>query len=159
LFSILIVLTIVKIHKCEESMLKKSLLSLFVLALTTFSPAFAGQTSPDTKIDSKVAGVWAGSWSGGSSGKFEMTITRETGGKLSATLQATPEQGDGSTFKSKSIETADSKLKIMLEDAEGNVEVLLDGVLEGTSLKGTYSVRDKAQGTEVETGSWSANKK
>jgi hypothetical protein len=140
-------------------MRQTSLVSLFVLAITTFSLAFAGQTATDGKIDSKLAGGWAGSWSGGSSGKFEMTIAKDASGKLAATLLATPEQGDGSTFKSKSIETADSKLKIILEDSEGNAEVLLEGVLEGTSLKGNYSVRDKAQGTEVETGSWSASKK
>jgi hypothetical protein len=136
-------------------MRKTILVSLFVLVIATFSPAFAGQSASDSKF----AGGWAGSWSGGSSGKFEMTITKDASGKLSATIVTMPEQGDGGTLQSKSVEAADSKLKIKLEDSEGNVEVSLEGVLEGTSIKGNYSVRDKAQGTEVETGSWSASKK
>jgi hypothetical protein len=136
-------------------MRKTSVVTLLVLLLSVGALVLAGQNS----AGSKLAGGWAGTWSGGSAGKFEMTITSAADGKLSATLIATPETGDGSTFQSKSVDTVDNKVKIKLEDSEGNAEVLLEGTLEGSSLKGTYSVRDKAQGAEVETGNWTATKK
>lgn len=136
-------------------MRKTSLTSLFVLISSVCILAFAGQNAAGGKF----AGSWTGSWTGASTGKFEMTITNEADGKLSAIIVATPQEGDGSTFKSKMVETAENKLKVKFEDSEGSVEVTLEGALDGAALKGTYTIRDKAQGTEVESGTWTASRK
>ena len=135
-------------------MRKRLMVSLFVLIFGIGFTAFAAQN--ENKSGGKFEGVWAGSWTGGSSGKFELTIIRDADGKLSATVVTTPEGGDGGTLKSNTFETADNKAKIKFADPEGNVEVSLEGALDGAAFKGTYSVRDKAQGTEVETGTWTA---
>jgi hypothetical protein len=134
-------------------MRKSSLTSLFVLIFTCL--ALAGQNSAGNNF----AGSWAGSWTGGSNGKIDMTIAGDASGKLSITLIATPEQGDATTFQSKTAEVVDNKLKAKFEAPDGALEVSLEGAIDGASLKGTYSVRDKAQGNEVESGTWTVSKK
>lgn len=140
----------------SKTLSKTLLVSLGALILSLGGTAIAKQNGALTS--EKAVGSWAGSWSGGSSGKFELTITKEADGKLSATMTVMPEQGDSSTVKAKSLEVADNKLKLKLEDPDGNVEITLEGSLDGEGLKGSYSVREKAQNNEVETGNWTASK-
>ncbi len=111
------------------------------------------QSKPDG-----AAGTWAGTWSGSSTGKFEMTIKREAG-KLSGTLTATPDQGEGYTAEFKSVEASGNKLTIKFDDPAGEVEVTLLAVIEGSSIKGDYTVRAKANGEEVEKGTFTASRK
>jgi hypothetical protein len=116
----------------------------------------AGQKDPS---DNKLVGKWVGTWTGDSTGKFEMTFSKNADGTLSASLLATPDQGEPNTMESKLVEPTAEKIKLKFEGADKEIEVLLEGTFEGQSLKGSYSVRNKAQGDEVESGTWSAAKK
>jgi hypothetical protein len=129
------------------------LLLLLILSINCF--AFSGQTGQSDKL----VGKWVGSWTGGSSGKFEMSITKDNGGKLSATINTTPDQGEPSTLQSKSMEQTGDKVNITFESPDGEAQIILEAAIEDASLKGTYSVRNKAAGEEVEKGSWTASKK
>ncbi|MGH9835716.1 MAG: hypothetical protein ACRD9Y_22075 [Blastocatellia bacterium] len=105
------------------------------------------------------AGTWSGTWTGGSTGKFEMTIKKEAGGKLSASLTATPDQGDGYTVNFKFVEPNGNKLTMKFDDPSGEVEGTLQAVVEGSSIKGDYSIRAKANGEEVDKGTFTASRK
>jgi hypothetical protein len=130
-------------------------LLLVLLILSINSSGFSGQSGNRDKL----IGKWAGSWTGGSSGKFEMSITKDDAGKLIADLSTTPDQGEPSTLQSKSLTQTGDKVTITFESPDGEVQIALDGTIEGTSIKGSYSVRNKASNEEVEKGNWSASKK
>lgn len=104
-------------------------------------------------------GTWEGTWTGGSSGKVGMTIAKGTGGKLSGSITPTPDQGDGYTVSFKSVEVVSGKLTLKFEDPNGENEITLIGSADGKSAKGTYSVRQKGDGSEVDTGTWTVTKK
>lgn len=104
-------------------------------------------------------GAWEGSWSGDSSGKFQMTIAKSAAGKLSGSISAKPEDGDQYAAEFKTIDVSSGKLTAKFEDPNGNVEVTITGSAEGKSLKGTYTARQKSDGTQLDTGSWTATRK
>jgi hypothetical protein len=104
-------------------------------------------------------GTWQGTWSGDSSGKFEMTITKSPTGKLSGSLSTHPDGGDGYTVEFKSIEIASGKLSVKFEDPGGEQEISLTGSADGKSAKGTYTVRQKGDGAQIDSGSWTAARK
>jgi|SRR5215510_13346985 hypothetical protein len=135
-------------------MRKTMFVSLIVL---TFCLGLLAHAQP--KSGANAAGTWAGTWTGGSTGKFEMTIKKDAKGKLSASLSATPDQGGGYTVEVKSVVAIGSKLTCKFEDPPGDVEVTLQAMIVGSSLKGDYSVRAKASGEEVEKGAVTASRK
>jgi hypothetical protein len=141
----------------EEKFMHKKLLGSMVITFLAFSILAAAGQKDSAK--NKLVGKWAGTWTGESSGKFEMTISKDAAGKLSATITATPDQGEPNTMVSTSMEQTAEKIKIKCDGQGSEVEVVLEGAFEGQSLKGSYSVRNKGQGDQVESGSWSASKK
>ena len=118
------------------------------------APGAAARADADAFI-----GTWEGTWTGSSTGKLEMTISKAADGKLSGSVSPRPDQGDGYTVPFKSVEVAAGKLTAKCDDPNGEVEITLTATVEGKSARGTYSVRAKADGSEVESGSWTATKK
>ena len=112
-----------------------------------------------TKTAISPAGTWSGTWSGGSAGKFEITIRREAARRFSASIIASPDRGDEYTVPVRSIESSGSKLSLKFTDPEGEVEATLQGVIEGSSFKGEYTIRARATGAEVEKGAFTASRK
>ena len=112
-----------------------------------------------TSTDSVAVGTWNGTWQGGSSGKFEMTITKGPDGKLTGSLTAHPAEGDGYTTIFKSVDVSGGKLTLKLGDPDDQMEITIQGALDPAAMKGSYSVRPKGQGEEVDGGTWEAKKK
>lgn len=140
-----------------RKLLQVSLCAVFLITQMTILGAPGAAASPD---DSDVlVGAWQGTWTGGSTGKVEMTFAKGADGKLTGSISPKPDQGDGYTVQFKSVEVTSGKLSAKFEDPNGEVEITLTGSAEGKTVKGTYSVKQKADGTEVETGSWTATKK
>ncbi len=133
-------------------MRKTIFVSLIVLICGCFAYA-------QSKSDGAAAGTWSGTWTGSSTGKFEITIKKEAGGKLSASLTATPDQGDGYTVNFKLVEPQGNKLTMKFDDPSGEIEGTLQAVVEGSSFKGDYTIRAKANGEEVEKGTFTASRK
>ena len=133
--------------------------ALFVIVLLTCVSYARQAEARKASGNSEVLGTWSGTWEGGSTGKFEMTITKGADGKLTGSLSAHPEGGDGYTTSFKSVDVSGGKLTVTLEDPQGEVRITLEGSLDQTAMKGGYSVRTKAQGEEVEGGTWQAKKK
>ena len=109
--------------------------------------------------EKNLVGAWTGTWTGGSNGAFDMTITKGDDGKLGGSITPKPEGGDSYTVSFKSITVADSKITLKLADPGEEAEITLEASLEGSVLKGTYAVRIKADGNEVDKGTITANKK
>jgi hypothetical protein len=105
-------------------------------------------------------GAWEGSWSGGVSGKFEITIAETAAGKLSGSISPRPDDGgDAYAVRFTTIEVNSGTLTAKFEDPNGDVEVTVTGSVEGKTLKGTYTARQKSDGTQLDTGSWTATRK
>lgn len=141
-------------------MYKQAQISLLAILLIAGLVSFAGSHTLARPDDGDAfIGTWEGTWTGGSSGKVGMTIAKGAGGKLSGTISPTPDQGDGYTVSFKSVEVNAGKLTVKFDDPGGEVEITLIGTAEGKSAKGTYSVKQKGDGTEVDTGTWTVSKK
>jgi hypothetical protein len=148
-------------NRLEVSNMHRHLqLSLFVI-LCIAGVAFLATREAAARPDDSNAfvGTWDGSWSGGGNGKFGMTISKGAAGKLSGSISPTPDSGDGYTATFKSVEVTAGKLTAKFEDPNGESDITLTGSAEGKSAKGTYSVRLKGDGTEADSGSWTATRK
>jgi hypothetical protein len=133
--------------------------SLFIASsLLCFCLAVLAQTQ-QAAGEKNLVGAWAGSWSGGGNGSFEMTITKDTDGKLGGSITPKPEGGESYTVSFKSVALADGKVTMKLADPNDEAEITLEATLDGSALKGTYVVRVKADGNEVDRGTITANKK
>jgi hypothetical protein len=133
--------------------------SLFVvLSLLCFCLAVLAQTQ-QAASEKNLVGAWAGTWTGGSNGSFEMTITKDADGKLGGSVTPKPEGGESYTVSFKSVALADGKVTMKLSDPGDEAEITLEATLDGSALKGTYLVRIKADGNEVDRGTITANKK
>jgi len=107
----------------------------------------------------KHAGVWSGTWeSGNASGGFEMTIEPGKDGALAGKVSVTGEPTYKATLKTLKIEGA--KLSATYDfTPDPALEVTLSATIDGASAKGPWSLRDKANGSEVAAGTWSITKK
>src|SRR5262245_4511902 len=133
--------------------------SLFVvLSLFCFCLAVLAQTEKGAG-EKNLVGAWSGAWTGGSNGSFEITITKDADGKLGGSVTPKPEGGESYIVSFKSVALADGKVTMKLEDPNGEAEITLEATQDGSVLKGTYSVRIKADGNEVDRGTITANKK
>ena len=132
---------------------------LVVVMVACFSYARQAESKKTSTDGAAAVGTWSGSWQGGSNGKFEMTITRAPDGKLAGTLTAHPTEGDGYTTTFKSVDVTGGKLTVKLADPDDEVEITITGALDPAAMKGSYSVRSKGQGEEVDGGTWEAKKK
>src|SRR5262245_59646325 len=132
--------------------------SLFVI-LSLLCFCLAGLAQEQTAGEKNLVGAWAGSWDGGSSGTFEMTITKDADGKLGGRITPKPEGGESYTASFKSVALADGKVILKVAIPGDEAEVTVEATLDGSVLKGTYSVRSKEDGREVDVGTITASKK
>lgn len=121
--------------------------------------AFACLAYAQSRSGNDPVGTWSGEWTGGSAGKFEMTIAKDANGKLSGTLTAKPNEGEGFSGPFKSVVANDNKLTMKFEPPDAESEATLQAVIEGSTLKGDYSIRVKANGEELEKGTFTASRK
>jgi hypothetical protein len=135
--------------------MRKNLLVLVGVACL-YTAAGAAQAKATEK---DLIGTWAGKYVGTSSGSYEMTINRDAEGKLSGSVSPKPDDGEPYTTPFNTIKFADGKATMTCFDPPGNVEITVEATLEGSSLKGTYVVRAKADGSEVERGTLTGTKK
>lgn len=135
--------------------MRKTLFVLMGVACLCAAPAAQAQKATEKDL----IGTWAGKYTGTSSGSYEMTINRDAEGKLSGSVSPKPDDGDPYTTPFNTIRFADGTVTMTCFDPPGNVEITVEATLEGSSLKGTYVVRAKADGSEVERGTLTGTKK
>lgn len=135
--------------------------SVFLLVFLCATVGFAQQRGSDnSSTGEEFVGVWSGSWEGaGGSGGFELTLekSKDTGvvGKVSVTGEPTYK----ASFKALSFDGKKMNAKYDFPPNEAEAEVVLVATFDDTSAKGTWSLRAKADNTQVAAGTWSVAKK
>ena len=104
-------------------------------------------------------GIWSGSWEGsGSSGGFEVTLQKAKDGPVTGKVSVTGEPTYKADFKALSFDGKKMTAKYDFPPSE-LAEVALTATFDGTTAKGTWSLRAKADGAEVVAGTWTVTKK
>jgi hypothetical protein len=104
-------------------------------------------------------GTWTGSWdAAGSGGGFELTLEKAKDGPVTGKVSVTGEPTYKATFKALSFDGKKMSAKYDFPPDAGG-EVLLEASFDGHTAKGTWSLREKANGNEVATGGWAVTKK
>jgi hypothetical protein len=132
--------------------------ALTILGLIVCCAAAAGQ-APQKATEKDLIGTWTGKYSGGTTGAFEMTITKDAEGKLAGSVSPKPDAGDPYTTPFTAIQFADGKATMKCFDPPGEVEITLEATIEGSTLKGEYVVRARADGSEADRGTFTGTKK
>lgn len=140
--------------------MRKAFVGSLLVAIAGFAH-LAGAQQKETKKapDAKAfLATWSGTWMGGAGGKFEMKFEKDAKGNLGGSISPTPNDGAAYTVPFKSVVLESGKLTATFEPPDGQAEVTMTATVAGAAGKGEYNVRDK-QGTDVETGSWTAKRK
>ncbi len=104
-------------------------------------------------------GTWTGTWdAGGTGGGFELTVEKGKDGVVGGRVSVTGEPTYKATLKALSFEGKKMSAKYDFPPDEGG-EVLLEASFDGNGAKGTWSLREKANGNEVAAGGWSVARK
>ena len=104
-------------------------------------------------------GTWTGTWDAGDAGGgFELTVEKGKDGALGGRVSVTGEPTYKATLKTLSFDGKKMSAKYDFPPDEAG-EVLLEGSFDGNAAKGTWSLREKANGNEVATGGWSVARK
>lgn len=124
---------------------------VFALLLTLFTASVALATTPD------ISGDWSGTWTGNTTGKFTMTIKKDASGKPVGKVDSQQDGGDSMSWDIKSVDIADSKIKIVFGD--NNADIIMNLTLSGNDMAGTYAVKGVNGGGELDSGSIKITKK
>jgi hypothetical protein len=129
-----------------------------MIGLLVFCAALGAQAPKATEKD--LIGLWAGRYDGGSGGgTFEMTIARDAQGKLGGNVSPKSDSGESYTVPLTTVQFADGKATLKCPDSSGEAEVTVDVTIEGTGMKGTFIVRARSDGSELDRGTVTASKK
>jgi hypothetical protein len=123
--------------------------------------AMAAQNAPDSKTNgAQYVGTWSGRWeaAGSAGGGFELTIDKGSGGALAGGVSVTGEPTYKATLKKVSFD-GDKMTAAYDFTPDDQAEVLLAATFEGTTAKGTWSLRATTDGTEVAAGTWNVTRK
>jgi hypothetical protein len=120
----------------------------------------AGQRGAEgSSSGEQFVGTWTGTWDAeGSGGGFELTIEKGKDGAVGGRVSVTGEPTYKATLKALSFDGKKMSAKYDFPPDEGG-EVLLEASFDGNAAKGTWSLREKANGNEVATGGWSVTRK
>jgi hypothetical protein len=135
---------------------KLAVFSLMMLATVWFASRFDVAAAADDPY----VGTWKGSWEGGgASGRFDLTFTRGSDGKLAGSVSVGTDMGDyNATFSSVAI-AADKLTGAYDYPPDPQGEVTLAGSFESKNAAGTWSLGAKGQaGQQAITGTWKVSK-
>jgi hypothetical protein len=132
-------------------------LCIFIAGVTCYAAAQRGADAASS--GEQYAGVWTGTWAGaGSGGGFELTLEKNKDGTLGGRVSVTGDPTYKATFKSLAFDGPKMTAKYDFPPDE-RVEVVLGATFEGNSADGTWSVREKGNGNEAVSGTWTVKKK
>jgi len=129
-----------------------------IVAIVLAVVSAAAQAPRETQSNgSQFVGTWSGRWDGGgASGGFELTIESKEntlGGGVSVTGEPTYK----ATLKKLAFDG--NKMNAAYDfTPDEQAEVVLAATFDGDTAKGTWSLRAKADGTEVASGTWNVTK-
>lgn len=130
---------------------------VLMLGLASLAAAAAAQ-SPQQPTAEDLIGQWSGRFVGPGGGAFEMTVRRDAGGELGGSISTSADAGQSITWFLDSVEVADATVTMIGFEGLGQLELTARGVLEGSSIEGSYLVHAIADGSEVERGTFTGTK-
>jgi len=136
-------------------------LGVWLLVFLFTGISVAAQRGPEkSSSGEEFVGVWSGSWqaTGGSGGGFELTLEKNAdavAGRVSVTGEPTYK----ANFKTLSFDGKKMNAKYDYPPSAADAEVWLTATFDGNKADGTWSLRVKADGSEVAAGTWSVAKK
>ena len=131
---------------------------LFALVLG-FTLAAATIAASQAASSDEYSGRWTGTWEGSGSGSFEMLLTKDSDGKPGGKVSVTTDGGNyDADLKRVSIagKTVEAAYDFPLDPS---AEVVMTCTVDGTTAKGTWSLRPKGGGAEVASGTFALAKK
>lgn len=134
----------------------RSLLWLFVFCAVCFAVSTEARQAATGE---EYVGTWPGTWDGSGSGNFELTLEKAKDGGVTGRVAVTTDGGNyKADFTSLSFDgkKMNAKYEFPLDPA---AEVAVTAVFEGSTAKGTWSLRPKGQETELIGGSWTVTRK
>ena len=132
---------------------------LWVVILGAMCSAAAQRGAEGSSSGEQFVGTWTGTWDAGDSGGgFELTVEKGKDGVVGGRVSVTGEPTYKATLKALSFEGKKMSAKYDFPPDEGG-EVLLEASFDGNAAKGTWSLREKANGNEVAAGGWSVARK
>jgi hypothetical protein len=127
----------------------------FGLALLLMIASVAPLAAQDATAPT-LFGTWSGTWEGmGASGGFELTLEKGKDGPAGR-VSVTGDPTYKATLKTAAVDGKKFTAKYDFPPDE-QLEVALEGTIEGDAIKGTWVVRSK-DGGEVASGSWNVKK-
>jgi hypothetical protein len=106
----------------------------------------------------KYVGVWSGTWAGAGTGGFELTLEKNIDGTVGGRVSVTGDPTYKATFRTLTFDGPKMTATYDFPPDE-RVEVVLGATFEGDSATGTWSAREKANGNEAVSGTWTVKKK
>jgi hypothetical protein len=136
-------------------------LGVWLLLFLFTGICLAAQRGPEkSSSGEEFVGVWSGSWQAtSSSGGFELTLEKNTDGGLAGRVSVTGEPTYKASFKALSFDGNKMNAKYDFPPSSADAEIWLAATFDGNKANGTWSLRVKADGSEVAAGTWSVTKK
>jgi hypothetical protein len=103
-------------------------------------------------------GTWTGTWDGAGTGGFEITLEKGQSGALAGKVSITGEPTYDATLKTVSFDGNKLSARYDFPPDPGG-EVVLAGSFDEAKATGTWSLREKTNGTELAMGGWNVTKK
>jgi hypothetical protein len=136
-------------------------LTVWLLVFFFTAICLAEQRGPEkSSSGEEFVGVWSGSWQAtGGSGGFELTLEKNTDNAVAGKVSVTGEPTYKASFKALSFDGKKMNAKYDFPPSAADAEVWLTATFDGNKADGTWSLRVKADGSEVAAGTWSVTKK
>jgi hypothetical protein len=105
------------------------------------------------------AGTWSGTWDGAGAGTFVLTLDKSAAGAMAGKVEVGTDGGNY-TAELKSLAFDGQKMTAKYDfPLDPAAEVLIAASFDGSTGKGTWSLRPKGQDTEAAGGTWTVARK
>jgi hypothetical protein len=136
---------------------KFAVLAVMMLALVGTAMHFGAAAAAE---GDQYVGMWKGTWEGaGAGGRFDLTITRGSDGKLAASVSVGNDMGDYNAKFSATTFTGDKLAGAYDYPPDAQGEVTITGSFEPKDAIGTWSLGAKGKpGGQAIAGAWKVTK-
>jgi len=136
----------------------RGMVTMLVFALSWMGSA-AHIGARQASSGEQYAGMWTGTYDGAGTGQFEMTLDKGQGGTMTGKVSVKTEGGDYSADL-KTVTFDGAKMSARYDfPLDPSAEIVMTATFDGTTGKGTWSMRPKGQSDELASGSLAFTKK
>ncbi len=136
----------------------RRMVAVLMLAVSWMASAALTDARQSSNGD-QYAGMWTGTYDGSGTGQFEMTLDKGQDGTMTGKVNVTTDGGNyAADLKSVTFEGAKMTAKYDFP-LDPSAEIVMTATFEGTSGKGTWSLRAKGQTDELASGGIAVTKK